>query len=132
MKGKLKRKILYPLPLIQGEGIFYVRFKPTPDRTINALYNIDDITWPVWCEEKKMAKSSTPEWWSNLVTFILLSVTLGLLGIDRFYKGEVLWGILKLISGGGFGIWYLVDICIHAYRFGRSGQWTSAEVSSAV
>jgi TM2 domain-containing membrane protein YozV len=76
-----------------------------------------------------MVKLGSPEWWSNLLTYVLLSITLGWLGIDRFYKGEILWGVLKLISAGGFGIWYLVDICIHAYRFGTTGQWTKAVVA---
>jgi TM2 domain-containing membrane protein YozV len=75
-----------------------------------------------------MINTGTGEWWGNLVTYLLLSIGLGLLGIDRFYKGEVGWGILKLISGGGFGIWYLVDVILHAYRLGRTGQWTKGTV----
>jgi TM2 domain-containing membrane protein YozV len=76
-----------------------------------------------------MVTIGSSQWWSNFLTFLLLSLTLGIIGIDRFYKGEVAWGVLKLISGGGFGIWYLVDICIHAYRFGKTGQWTKAVVA---
>lgn len=34
---------------------------------------------------------------------------LGWLGIDRFYVGDVLLGVLKLISFGGLGIWVLID-----------------------
>ena len=79
-----------------------------------------------------MIEVGSTEWWSNLVTYLLLSVTLGILGIDRFYKGEVLWGTLKLVSCGGGGIWYIVDICIYAYRFGKTGQWTKALVSGNV
>ncbi len=75
-----------------------------------------------------MVKAGSGEWWGNLASYLLLSITLGVIGIDRFYKGEVLWGILKLISFGGFGIWYLVDICIHAYRLGTTGQWTRGEI----
>jgi TM2 domain-containing membrane protein YozV len=78
-----------------------------------------------------MVKLGSTEWWSNLVTYLLLSLTLGIIGIDRFYKGEVLWGVLKLISVGGFGIWYIVDIAIHAYRFGATGQWTKGSISPA-
>ncbi len=34
---------------------------------------------------------------------------LGGLGIDRFMRGQILLGVLKLITAGGFGIWALVD-----------------------
>lgn len=30
-------------------------------------------------------------------------------GIDRFYRGQVLLGILKLLTVGGFGLWTLID-----------------------
>lgn len=40
----------------------------------------------------------------------LLAWLLGGLGIDRFYLGKVGTGILKLITLGGFGIWYLIDL----------------------
>ncbi len=42
-----------------------------------------------------------------------LSVVLGWLGIDRFYlRHNLAWGILKLITAGGFGIWWIVDIIL--------------------
>ncbi len=78
-----------------------------------------------------MIKTGSPDWWGNLVTYLLLSVGLGIIGIDRFYKGEAGWGVLKLITFGGAGIWYLVDICIFAYRFGTTGQWVKAVPPSA-
>ena len=43
---------------------------------------------------------------------LLLSIFLGELGIDRFYLGKVGTGILKLITLGGFGIWWLIDIIL--------------------
>jgi TM2 domain-containing membrane protein YozV len=75
-----------------------------------------------------MVTIGSSQWWSNLVTFLLLSIAFGFFGIDRFYKGEVGWGVVKLITGGGFGVWWLVDVCIHAYRFGITGQWTKGEL----
>jgi len=43
---------------------------------------------------------------------VILSIFLGFLGIDRFYTEHIGLGILKLITGGGFGIWWLVDIIL--------------------
>lgn len=48
------------------------------------------------------------------VTALLLSIFLGWLGIDRFYVGKIGTGILKLITGGGFGIWWIIDIILIA------------------
>lgn len=46
----------------------------------------------------------------QMVFFI--SLFFGILGVDRFLLGNILLGILKLITVGGFGIWYLIDLCI--------------------
>ena len=43
-------------------------------------------------------------------TAIILSVLLGTLGVDRFYLGYVGLGIVKLLTFGGFGIWWLIDL----------------------
>ena len=48
---------------------------------------------------------------SFMVTW-LLSLFLGLIGADRFYVGKVGTGILKLITLGGFGLWYIIDLII--------------------
>lgn len=44
------------------------------------------------------------------VVALILSIFLGVLGIDRFYLGYTGKGILKLITGGGLGIWWLIDL----------------------
>ena len=41
---------------------------------------------------------------------IILSVLIGTLGIDRFYAGDIGLGILKLLTAGGCGIWWFIDL----------------------
>ncbi|MDR0946977.1 MAG: TM2 domain-containing protein [Ruminococcus sp.] len=41
---------------------------------------------------------------------ILLSLFLGVIGIDRFYLGYTGMGVLKLLTGGGLGILWLIDL----------------------
>ncbi len=48
------------------------------------------------------------------LTALLLSIFVGWLAIDRFYLGYTLLGVLKLITLGGCGLWYLIDVILIA------------------
>lgn len=48
---------------------------------------------------------------SFVVTFVL-SVFLGVFGADRFYLGKPGSALLKLITFGGFGYWWLIDVIV--------------------
>ncbi len=52
----------------------------------------------------------------NYVVALILSIFLGVLGVDRFYVNHIGLGILKLITGGGLGIWWLIDIIMFATK----------------
>jgi TM2 domain-containing membrane protein YozV len=45
---------------------------------------------------------------------LLLSIFVGQLGIDRFYLGYVGLGVIKLLTVGGCGIWWLIDVILIA------------------
>jgi len=50
-------------------------------------------------------------------TALVLSVTLGGFGADRFYLGDWQVGIGKLFTFGGLGVWTLVDVVLVAIRY---------------
>ena len=58
-------------------------------------------------------------------TALILSIFVGGLGVDRFYLGYTGMGVLKLLTGGCFGILYIIDIISIA-----TGQLTPADGSN--
>lgn len=46
----------------------------------------------------------------------VFSCVCGIYGVDRFVRGQVPLGVLKLLTFGGFGFWYLADLGIAIYK----------------
>lgn len=68
--------------------------------------------------KKPIPERSEKSWLAAL----LLSISVGSLGVDRFYLGKTGTGILKLITMGGFGVWWLIDVILIA-----TGQMTDSD-----
>ena len=56
---------------------------------------------------------------------MILSWTLGFLGADRFYQGQVGLGVLKLVTFGGALIWWLIDAAYYTYKAGELAKSTT-------
>jgi TM2 domain-containing membrane protein YozV len=65
----------------------------------------------------------------NWLAALLLSIFLGSLGVDRFFMGRVLSGVIKLLitilTIGVFGwIWWIIDIILIATKYNFEGiEW---------
>lgn len=66
------------------------------------------MSQPPYPAPQPYAGISEKSWLATL----LLSIFLGEFGIDRFYLGKIGTGILKLITVGGFGVWWLIDLIL--------------------
>jgi TM2 domain-containing membrane protein YozV len=60
-------------------------------------------------DDSKWIMVSTVQF-TDPTTSIIVSVLAGSLGIDRFIIGDTGMGIGKLLTCGGLGIWYIVDL----------------------
>tara|TARA_B110000444_G_C18660463_1_gene510502 strand:+ start:636 stop:884 length:249 start_codon:yes stop_codon:yes gene_type:complete len=61
---------------------------------------------PQGMQQQGMPMNSDKDW----MTTLLLAILVGGLGVDHFYTGKTMTGILKLITLGGCGLWALIDI----------------------
>ncbi len=57
-----------------------------------------------------VTERSPRDWLATL----LMAIFLGSFGVQSFYNGKILIGILQLLTVGGCGIWTIVDIVLIA------------------
>ena len=48
------------------------------------------------------------------LTALLLCIFVGVLGVHRFYVGKIGTGLLMLFTGGGCGVWWIIDLILIA------------------
>ena len=65
-----------------------------------ALAKVDDSKWA-------MISTLQPK---NPTTMLIISIIVGELGVDRFMLGDTGLGVLKLLTCGGCGVWWLIDL----------------------
>lgn len=60
---------------------------------------------------------------------LFLSLFFGCLGLDRLYIGHIGLGILKFLTAGGFGFWWLIDLFLIREAARRENAFKLAEIS---
>ena len=55
---------------------------------------------------------------SKVLYIVVGSWIFGFFGVDRFMRGQVGLGILKIVTGGAFSVWYFIDLIIGLTKLG--------------
>ncbi len=67
---------------------------------------------------RRVNKEKEDRW----VIALVFCAIFGYLGIHRFYTGNIATGVLMLLTGGGCGVWYLIDIVMIACNTYTDGE----------
>lgn len=77
---------------------------------MSTLSYADQWSWLGTCFKRKTEPPEKMPPRRTYTVALILSLMLGWTGIDRFYLGKIGTGILKMLTFGGLGIWWLIDL----------------------
>lgn len=60
-------------------------------------------------DENRLGAIDSMDFKDPKIAFIL-SILTGCVGVDRFYIGDTFLGVIKFLTFGGLGVWYLFDV----------------------
>lgn len=78
----------------------------------SVLMNMDDQAWA----GLSMVTFKSP------VLMLVISLLVGELGVDRFLVGDIALGLGKLLTAGGCGVWWFIDLFLIMNRT-REKNW---------
>ena len=61
--------------------------------------------------QQQYQQISTQKDW---LTTLILCIFLGVFGVHRFYTGHIAIGVIQLLTLGGCGIWWIIDLIMIA------------------
>ncbi len=70
--------------------------------------------------QNQPASNSTNE--DRWLIALILCILVGSLGVHRFYTGNIVTGVLMLITLGGCGVWTIIDLIMIASNTYRDGN----------